>query len=188
MTGSYQRKKQPQLVRTQLLEAAAHVIVERGLGGLTLDLVAKRAGVSKGGLIHHFPSKQALVEELFQALVATFEGELGRLMDNDPEPRGRFLRAYLGTVLLPAFGAFDSKLLGACALVMITDKCLADAWWDWYEGMLCLHAAEFHTPMSHVIRYAADGLWLESCTGHGDRTDSRRREVVAHLMRLTYGL
>jgi hypothetical protein len=61
MNKNLGKKKQPQMVRLRILEAAAKVTVKRGLGGLTLELVAKEAGVSKGGLIHHYSSKSALI-------------------------------------------------------------------------------------------------------------------------------
>jgi AcrR family transcriptional regulator len=48
--------------RDRLLDAAERVVVESGATHLTLDAVAKSAGVSKGGLLYHFPSKEALLE------------------------------------------------------------------------------------------------------------------------------
>ena len=35
---------------------------------MTLDVVAQAAGVSKGGLLYHFPSKESLLGALAQAL------------------------------------------------------------------------------------------------------------------------
>jgi AcrR family transcriptional regulator len=47
--------------RKQLLEAAAKLIRQNGFGGLRTIEVANLAGVSRGALLHHFPSKHALV-------------------------------------------------------------------------------------------------------------------------------
>jgi AcrR family transcriptional regulator len=47
--------------RKQLLEAAAKLIRQKGFGGLRTIEVASVAGVSRGALMHHFPSKHALV-------------------------------------------------------------------------------------------------------------------------------
>jgi AcrR family transcriptional regulator len=47
--------------RKQLLEAAAKLIRQNGFGGLRTIEVASLAGVSRGALLHHFPSKHALV-------------------------------------------------------------------------------------------------------------------------------
>ena len=50
--------------RKLLLEAAAKLIRKNGFGGLRTMEVAKAAGVSRGALLHHFPSKHALVVEV----------------------------------------------------------------------------------------------------------------------------
>jgi AcrR family transcriptional regulator len=47
--------------RKLLLDAAAKLIRKNGFGGLRTMEVAKLAGVSRGALLHHFPSKHALV-------------------------------------------------------------------------------------------------------------------------------
>ena len=47
--------------RKQLLEAATKLIRQKGFGGLRTIEVASVAGVSRGALMHHFPSKHALV-------------------------------------------------------------------------------------------------------------------------------
>src|SRR5205809_615370 len=48
----------------KLLDAAEAVVVRQGIANLTLDAVAAEAGMSKGGLLHHFPTKDRLVEAL----------------------------------------------------------------------------------------------------------------------------
>ena len=47
--------------RKQLLDAAMKLIRQKGFGGLRTIEVASVAGVSRGALLHHFPSKHALV-------------------------------------------------------------------------------------------------------------------------------
>ncbi len=48
--------------RDKLLRAAEEVVRIDGAQALTLDAVYKRAGVSKGGLLYHFPTKEALLD------------------------------------------------------------------------------------------------------------------------------
>ncbi len=52
-----------------ILLAATEVISERGAGKLTIDAVAKQAGLSKGGVLYHFPTKDALLQGLLTALI-----------------------------------------------------------------------------------------------------------------------
>lgn len=50
--------------RKLLLDAASKLIRKNGFGGLRTMEVAKLAGVSRGALLHHFPSKHDLVVEV----------------------------------------------------------------------------------------------------------------------------
>jgi AcrR family transcriptional regulator len=60
-------RKEPQQARSRatieaILQAAAHILGERGWEGLTTNAVAEMAGVSIGSLYQYFPHKLALVE------------------------------------------------------------------------------------------------------------------------------
>lgn len=50
--------------RLHLLEAAAQAVAERGVGAPTA-LVAKMAGVAEGTLFRYFPTKEALLNEMY---------------------------------------------------------------------------------------------------------------------------
>lgn len=81
--------------RDRLIEAAITVLRERGGHALTLDAVAKQAEVSKGGLLHHFATKEALILALVRHLYGLFERQVVGYYEADPEPVGRWLRAYI---------------------------------------------------------------------------------------------
>lgn len=63
-------------VRANILSAAAALARDIGPGNLSLDAVAERAGVSKGGLLYHFPSKSKLLEALVEQHLHEFDGAL----------------------------------------------------------------------------------------------------------------
>ena len=48
-------------MRPRLLEATVDCLVEHGWSGTTTTLVSRRAGVSRGAQLHHFPTKNDLV-------------------------------------------------------------------------------------------------------------------------------
>lgn len=62
--------------RARLVQAAAAVVERCGAAKLTLDRVAAEASVSKGGLLYHFPSKQALLEGMVEDLLARSQARL----------------------------------------------------------------------------------------------------------------
>jgi len=55
--------------RADILEAAAGIVETSGAAHLTIDAVAAAASVSKGGVLYHFPSKQALLEGMLTHLL-----------------------------------------------------------------------------------------------------------------------
>ncbi|MET2831683.1 TetR/AcrR family transcriptional regulator [Mesorhizobium shangrilense] len=59
--------------REKILAAAADVARETGPGSLSLDAVASRAGVSKGGLLYNFPTKAKLMQGLVEEYLREFE-------------------------------------------------------------------------------------------------------------------
>lgn len=65
--------RRPSIKRDALLDAAEAVVLEAGAAGLTFDALAKRAGVSKGGLLYSFPTKEALLEGMVARLCDRFE-------------------------------------------------------------------------------------------------------------------
>ena len=61
-------KKKPDKKRL-ILDAAARVVDEQGAGHLTIDAVAASAGISKGGVLYHFPNKQTLLRGMLDQVI-----------------------------------------------------------------------------------------------------------------------
>ena len=81
--------------RTRVLDAAEAIVQARGVGGLTLEAAARDAGVSKGGLLYHFASKEALLAALLARLSAFMEADYHACVEAMPEGPGRAARAAL---------------------------------------------------------------------------------------------
>jgi len=67
--------------RSVILEAAARRVAQSGAAHLTIDAVAKEAGISKGGLLYHFPSKEALLVGMLEQLLASARKHLRGIVD-----------------------------------------------------------------------------------------------------------
>lgn len=77
--------------RDKILSAAVEIAHENGAGNLSLDAVAARAGVSKGGLLYHFPTKAALMRSMVETFVARVEADLEETSKNG----GNLLAAFV---------------------------------------------------------------------------------------------
>jgi len=66
----------------RLLDATIGLLIERGYRGTSTPEVCKRAGVSRGAQLHHYPTKEALVaaavDHLLQRRVAELQDRLAK--------------------------------------------------------------------------------------------------------------
>lgn len=176
MSRAHQRKKDPEKVRVQLIESARRLAMENGLAGVSVDAVAKDAGVTKGGLFHHFPNKQVLVDSVFRHMLTEFQDELEARMSADSELYGRFTRAYIRSVF--DIGAREQG--SSLWIATVTDPQLRQMWGQWFNTQIIRHG-ETDIQLEKA-RFAADGIWLGQMTGVlPEHTETLR----AHLINMT---
>jgi AcrR family transcriptional regulator len=58
--------------RNAILDAAQRVAVEKGANKVSLDSVAKEAGLTKGGVLYNFSGKDALISGLLERLLKNY--------------------------------------------------------------------------------------------------------------------
>lgn len=158
-SNAYMRKKQPDAVRRGLLDAAIRIATEQGVQGVTVQAVATAAGVTKGGLFHHFASRQALIDGVYRDLIEQMDAEIDEHMARDPEPFGRFTRAYVQTMLSGSdFGASSPWV--ALSVTMLADPGNNLTFIHWLDERLERHKDTDSAPELEVVRLAADGAWF----------------------------
>ncbi len=171
MPSAYERKKQPEIVRQNLIDCAARIAAERGLADVTVQAVAAAAGVTKGGLLHHYPSKQALIDAVFTELLARLDRRIEASMKADTGGYGAFTRAYID-LSLALEPPSTREPWSALSVFMLSDVGLRKRWRDWLAGHLQRHADTDGDPALRVAHLAADGAWLSDLLHHetiGDR-------------------
>ena len=88
---SKRRRENP---RADILEAAQRVVARDGSTGLSIEAVAKEAGLSKGGVLHHFPSKDALLSGFIELFAQRAAAVVRSRMEQLPQgEKARAIRA-----------------------------------------------------------------------------------------------
>ena len=59
--------------KQELLQHAATIIQEEGMQKLTMDYLAKKANITKGGVLYHFNNKDTLIQKMNEMAIADFE-------------------------------------------------------------------------------------------------------------------
>jgi AcrR family transcriptional regulator len=181
--SAHQRKKQPEQVRRALLDCAARIAAEEGASAITIQAVADRAGVTKGGLLHHFDSKQALLAAVFADLLDQLDREIDRSMAEDPNPEGRFTRAYVRACFADRpLGA--QSLWAALAVSIMSDPPLKALWSRWLDQRQARHHATDGDPAFTLVRLAADGIWLADVLEKNDGMKRYPQSLEARLLAL----
>ena len=166
MENAYKRKKQPEVIRRALLDQAARITLEQGLSKVTFQAVADAVGVTKGGVMHHFSTKNALVLEEFNDAMAKFEAEVNTAMANDPIKYGSFTRAYIdATISLGEKGQAEFDNQATLYVLMLGDSELRELWAQWANAQLKKHADTDNTETLCMARLVADGIWLSDFSG-----------------------
>lgn len=83
------QEERTRLMRQRLLEATVDLLAERGWSGTTTTLVSRRAGVSRGAQLHHFPTKNDLVLAAVEHLSEVRGRELAEAATRLPRGRRR---------------------------------------------------------------------------------------------------
>ena len=167
-----------------ILAAAGSVVREQGAAHLTLDAVSAKAQISKGGLLYHFPTKEALLLGMVLRLIELVECRKKTEEVALSDTPGKGLKAYVKAMtamgdprvrsVLPALlaaGAQDPKLLEAAR------ESRAKASEEFCKGGL---SKEF----AAVISLALEGLWILEALGASRRTPEEQQAITDELLSL----
>src|SRR5947209_4998591 len=70
--------------RAQIVEAATRVIARKGFHNATLAEVESEAGISRGMMTYHFPTKDSMILAVFDSLIERLRGGAFRSSQSDP--------------------------------------------------------------------------------------------------------
>jgi len=168
--------------RETILGAAESVVRKKGAAHLTLDAVARMAGISKGGLLYHFPNKQALLEGMIAHRVEQCSEDRRRA-------EARFLRdksALLKAIVESGLDEDDpSRQINAAALAAIAnDQTLLGPVKEHNKKLFKDLAAFKSFNRASVVVLAVHGLWLMETLRTSSLTQRQRSGIIKELLSL----
>lgn len=176
--------------RSLILKSAENIVTKSGVGNLTFDKVAAESGLSKGGILYHFRSKDVLVKAMVEQFVSRFEGGLEDLEKEDTVDVGRYSRAYLrATMGEAATTGDDFDRLGASITTALSSfpdflKIVRQ------QNIRCQEGVEndgIDPILATIIRLAVEGMWLAEVFEVMKLEPRLKRDVVQRLIAWTYG-
>ena len=168
--------------RNAALQAAITIISRDGPGRLTLDAIARESGLSKGGLMHQFRTKEAVLKALLEQQMAYFEEFSSRYME---KARATSEQPELATQIATVWEATvkpNSAALGLLA-AMVEDPSLMNAPREIDIKMIKAIKAEARDPELALLRWAAArGLLLSSMFGLSPISEADRNRLFERLL------
>jgi len=170
------------VARNAVLDAFESMLIEVGERGATLDAVAARAGVSKGGLLYHYPNKEALVAALLDRFDTLAQEEI-EAMKTAPEGAG----VYFIKAAIWDGGPLDRSFVAATRLAEVahseTQRRFARIQKQWLEVL----TEELGEDLARAVRYMSDGLYFNAMleNGGGQAMDRAKTDAeVESLLRV----
>ena|SRR5690554_334916 len=166
--------------RERILDAFQNLVIESGERAATLDAVAQRAGVSKGGLLYHFGSKEALIEGLTDRLLGLVDADTALMRADPAGPIDYFVRTSVSME-----GDLDQAIVAAARLAQGAHPAARDALKAAQAEWLKVLAETVHDPaIARTIMLIGDGIYYNSSMGAGSLSAQEMNELVATVHRL----
>jgi AcrR family transcriptional regulator len=169
-------------VKPALLDAALALIAENGVAALTYEALCERTGLSKGGLLYHFPSKEVLMVAITKHLGERYRAARMAAIAALPEGPSRELKGYAIASLTNRSNSDN-----------VSAKMMVSGLWDPKTGRQT-RREQFDTisqnvgfDRSAVVYLATEGLWFMELAGRSPFTAEERARIVNVLMQLANG-
>lgn len=157
--------------RDRLLDAFETLLAQHGPRAATLEAVAAEAGVSKGGLLYHFASKDDLVDGVLERLLELARADAEQMRTSAAGP----VQYYLETSVSEG-SELDRALVAAARLAQENTApvraVLTQVREAWLEALREELADE---SLARTIQLIGDGLYFNDVSGMPDP------EALAHV-------
>jgi AcrR family transcriptional regulator len=174
----------PSPSRDRILDAFEDLLTEQSERAATLDAVAARAGVSKGGLLYHFASKDALVGGILERLQRLVDDDLERMRTAPAGPVDYFVRSSVSSQ-----SALDRTVIAVARLAQGADPRARATLASMQEGWLGLLESAVSDPVAaRAIMLIGDGIYYNSAllpeTASIVRDDAEMDGLVALVLEI----
>lgn len=155
----------PPTTRDKIIDAAMAVVREQGVAKLTLDEAAKGAGLSKGGVLYHFNTKDDLIRGMVERLINQCDALQRTFYDQEPEGPYRWVRALVQTTFDPNGPASDKVSGALLASVAVNPELVAPIQAKYDEWMELVNSDSPNPMLAGLICMAMDGYSFERIMG-----------------------
>ena len=164
--------RRPTIDRDQVLALAETIVSEHGAAALTIDAVAKAAGISKGGVQSCFGTKEAMIRAMLDRWLQDYAVKFDQLLRDRSEDLPTRVGAHVDLSLVADVAGTKRSATLFAALVQNPDQ--LEAIRDWYaERFAGLFEAEGWGRPLRVALLATEGAVLLRHLGLATLSDAQ---------------
>jgi AcrR family transcriptional regulator len=167
--------------RENILRSANKVILDKGADALTLEAVAEEAGISKGGLLYHFPSKKNLIQGMIESMIAKVDSALEEEL---VKSGGNYLEAYIRASFKTETEP-DQISYALFAAISNDPELIKPLQARFFKMQDEISAAAPSEEIGTIIRLALDGLWISDLFGFAPPSSELRAKMLYTLLEIT---
>lgn len=180
--NAYNRKKEPELNKQLIIEAATDIGSETDWHQVTFQAIADKTGLSKGGIIHHFRNKEELLDELMSRSLREITQWVEDYKAEHGEKDGAM--AYLEAVLGKQNDEKYVKTMRIVLQAIMINPKYKERWMDWYSLHIMPAGEKELSPKSLIVFLIADGLWYSENMGSMQYTEKEKNKVLEYAKQL----
>lgn len=172
--------------RESIIDAAERVVIEAGAGKLTFEAVASKAGISRGGLLHHFPDKESLLKAMLDRFKKHMDESRMKMKMRNETSTGpeREAVVYVKTCLAEDIGKYKHVTAAILASGAHSPELLDTARSRYRQTLVDLTKDGLSFERAAVITLATQGLRLMEVLSVSPFNDGERRKIVKELLSL----
>jgi AcrR family transcriptional regulator len=176
----------PGSTKYRIMNAAEDIVASLGASHLTFDEVAKRTGISKGGILYHFPSKKDLMRAMLLRVTTDFDNKRREIAANIEQTGLVAAKTYIRASFEENEG--DRPSSSAVLAAAANDPELLAVMRQHYKATFKeIRAHGKKSSLMALLVAAVDGIWLLDAFQFCDLKSDERVELKNLLLKLADG-
>jgi AcrR family transcriptional regulator len=172
----------PPHAREAVLAAAEAIVKDIGAANLTFDELVRRSGITRGGIVYHFRSKDALLEALVEHDLEQWRQCVAEKRSRTAGPAAD-LAAYIASSTEP--DDESSRLCAGLLSAASSSKALNEPWRRYFaEHHVGVNRKSSDPVLATLLSLAAEGLFWQETLGLSPLSIGERRAVVQRMLAL----
>lgn len=175
-----------QATHASVFAAVTELILRGGVPAVTLSAVCRAAGISKGGLMHHFPTKEAMVHSFVSHSCDACLSQTHRTLAGVRPGEGRRTLAFIDSMLRqPAMCDSEESRELSAVMIALTQGSFTDIGLRYYDTLHReLRNDGIPRAVVNLVLTTIDGLWFQSTCVPNETVEKLARQLRGQLRRI----